>query len=208
MSSHPKLTLYTAPQSRGFMVAWLLEELGVPYDAVVLDLSAGEHKAAWYLDIHPLGSVPALAVQGRVILESLAICLWLADAYPAAGLAPSLNAPERAEFLQWMVYATATIEPALSKPFVRSLGMPPAARRSTATSQERSQFDRVLAPLAGRFAEGFVASNRMTAADIVVSGELYWAGQVGLMDRHSTAWSYLSRHRQRDAFERAQRLTG
>ena len=104
-----KLVLYTAARSRGLMVEWLLEELGVPYERTMLDLAAGEHKAEAYTALHPLGAVPTLTVDGVPMMESLAICLFLADNFSKSSLAPALSESTRADYLQWMVYATATI---------------------------------------------------------------------------------------------------
>lgn len=202
------MTLYTAAQSRGFMVAWLLEEIGEPYDAVLIDLAAGEHTSDSYREIHPLGSVPALVVDGHVMFESLAICLWLADAFPARRLAPPLDTTDRRAYLQWMVYATATLEPALSQPFVRSLGVPPEHRKDAATPEERVRFERVLAPLMDRLDTGFLVGECTTAADLVIATELHWASLVGLIPGDSPAGRYLTRYQRRAAFTRARALTG
>lgn len=208
MSQPIDLRLYTAAQSRGFMVAWLLEEIGEPYETVLIDLAAGEHKSDSYMDIHPLGSVPALVVDGRVMLESLAMCLWLADAFSLKKLAPALDSVERGPYVQWMVYATATLEPALSKPFVRSLGVSPEDRKHVATPDECSAFGRLLVPLETRLTAGFMVGERITSADVVVATELYWASMVGLIREDSSAGRYLSTYRHRPAFQRAEGLTG
>ena len=105
------LKLYFAPRTRATRPRWLLEELGVPYELVELDMSKQEHKQLPYLRIHPLGRVPALADGDQVIFESAAICMYLADKFPEKKLAPAVGTPERGQYYQWMVYAGATLEP-------------------------------------------------------------------------------------------------
>ncbi len=198
-----ELVLYTANNSRGFLVEWLLEEIGEPYRRELLDLSAGEHKQEPYLAIHPLGVVPALVVDGRPIIESLAISLFLADAFPAAGLAPAAGGPERGAYYQWMVYATATVEPSLSAAFIRGLGCAPAERRSCATAEECSAFAAVLRPVEPGMTRGHLLESGGSAADIVLATELYWANQVGLLAESEAARHYLSALMDRPSFRRA-----
>ena len=81
------LTLYTNPQSRGRIARWMLEEIGQPYDTVVLDYHTSM-KAPEYLTINPMGKVPALVHDGKVVTENAAICAYLADLVPDKGLAP------------------------------------------------------------------------------------------------------------------------
>ena len=89
------LTFYTNPMSRGQIVRWMLEEVGAPYDQVLLDFSSGMKDAA-YLAINPMGKVPAIKHGEHVVTECAAICAYLADAFPEARLAPALS--ERADY--------------------------------------------------------------------------------------------------------------
>ncbi len=196
-----KLVLYTAALSRGFMVEWLLEELEAPYTRVDLDLSADEHKSERYLAIHPLGAVPALVVDDRPMFESLAICLYLADAFTEAGLAPGATSPERAAYCQWMVYATATVEPKLGPAFVRSLSVAAEDRAQVATDDERAAMESVLAPLRVGLERGHLLDSGFSAADVVLASELHWASQVGLLTSSPAAERYLSALTARPAFE-------
>src|SRR5690606_20754895 len=79
------LTLYTNPMSRGRIARWMLEETGAPYDTVVLDYGT-TMKGADYLAINPMGKVPAIRHGEVVVTEAAAICAYLADAFPDAGL--------------------------------------------------------------------------------------------------------------------------
>jgi glutathione S-transferase len=199
-----ELVLYTAANSRGFLVEWLLEELQAPYRCELLDLAAGDHKQESYLAVHPLGVVPALLVDGRPMMESLAISLFLADAFPAAGLAPDVASPDRGLYYQWMVYATATVEPRLSAAFIRGLGQSSADRLSVATAEERWAFATVLAPVERGMARGHLLESGLSAADIVLASELYWASQVGLLADAAEAQRYLSTLMKRPACPRVE----
>ena len=94
-----KLTFYTNPMSRGQIARWMLEEVGAPYETVLLEYGT-TMKGANYLDLNPMGKVPAIVHDGKVVTEAAAICAYLADAFPAASLGPT---PEgRADYYRWM----------------------------------------------------------------------------------------------------------
>jgi len=183
------------------MVEWLLEELKIPYTRNVIDLFSGYTKSKEYLSIHPLGSVPALIVNGIPHIESLAMMLFLADSHPEAKLSPQLATPYRITYLQWMVYCTATIEPTLGPTFVRSLSRPLTERKNTATEKEIEAFHRTLAPLNEAMFNQAILPTGFSAVDVLLSTELYWADQVGLVSRHSTASGYLQKMMSRPAFQ-------
>ena len=83
----------------------------MPYEPVVVDMAAGEHKGeAWLRDVHPLGEVPALTIDGVTMFESATIVALLADRYLEKGLAPAIASPERAPYLQWLFFAMTTVE--------------------------------------------------------------------------------------------------
>ena len=190
--------------SRGFMVEWLLEELQVPYTRKVVDLFSGYTQSEEYQRIHPLGAVPALVVDGTPMIESLAIMLFLADAFPEAQLSPMVSEPHRNTYLQWMVYCTATIEPKLGAPFVRALSLPLPERKETATATEIEAFHRTLEPLREAMRGPCVLSTGFSAVDVVLSAELHWADQVGMVSGHGTARAYLEKMVNRPAFQRCQ----
>ena len=189
-----ELTLYTAPMSRGEMIEWLLRELEVPFAVHIVDWAAGDHKTQAYQRIHPLGSIPALVVNGEPMLESLAMCIFLADAFPEKGLAPVPHVPQRQPYLQWLVYGTATLEPVLSPPFIRSLSVADDERPGVATPAEQEAFARVARPLPLDDGRPFLLGDRLSAADVVVGCELIWARDVGLLRRaEPTLNAYMER---------------
>lgn len=113
------LTFYTNPMSRGRIARWMLEEVGAPYETVVLDY-ATTMKGEAYRSINPMGKVPAIVHDGHVLTEGAAICAYLADAFPEAGLAPPLS--ERADYYRWLFFAAGPVEHAVTN---KSLGVTP-----------------------------------------------------------------------------------
>src|SRR5690349_21252447 len=94
------IVFYTHPMSRGRIVRWMLEEVGKPYTTQVLEYGT-TMKSPAYLAINPTGKVPAIVHRGMVVTEGAAICAYLADAFPDAGLAPALDDPQRGAYYRW-----------------------------------------------------------------------------------------------------------
>lgn len=105
--------LHLGSSTAGFAPHILLREIGADFELRLLDIGAGEHKRPEYLAINPLGRVPTLVVDGRPLAETAAICLWLADRHADAGFAPAPQDPQRADYLQWMLFLSSTVHPAL-----------------------------------------------------------------------------------------------
>jgi glutathione S-transferase len=122
-----ELVLYTNPQSRGRIARWMLEEVGQPYKTEVLDY-ASTMKAPSYLAVNPMGKVPALRHGDAVVTEVAAICAYLADAFPQAGLAPPPGDRLRAPYYRWMFFSAGPVEAAVSN---KALGfvVPPERER-------------------------------------------------------------------------------
>ena len=106
-----KVQFYTNPMSRGQIVRWMLEETGAPYEAHILDYQT-TMKSPDYLAINPMGKVPAIVHHGKVVTECAAICAYLADAFPAASLAPT--GEERADYYRWLFFAAGPVEAAVT----------------------------------------------------------------------------------------------
>lgn len=106
-------TLYYSPGAASMAAHGLLEELGVPYKAELVDMSKGDHQNAAYLKLNPTGLIPAMKLDsGEVISESAGLCILLADSHPQGAMAPAINDPKRGAFLQWLMYLTNTLQPA------------------------------------------------------------------------------------------------
>ena len=106
-----ELVFYTHPMSRGRIVRWMLEEVGLPYRTEILDYGT-TMKAPAYLAINPMGKVPALRHGETIVTETAAICAYLADAFPAAGLAPPPGDRLRAPYYRWLFFAAGPLEAA------------------------------------------------------------------------------------------------
>ena len=146
------MKLYYAPQTRAGRPRWLLEELGVPYEIVPVDLAQGEHKKPEYMKIHPHGAVPALADGDLVLFESAAICMYLADKYPEKKLAPAVGTPARGLYYQWMIYTMATLEPPVVQIFLNTVMLPEAERSAAAVEKGKTQFAEVARVLSNALA--------------------------------------------------------
>lgn len=199
------IKLYHAPRTRSVRPRWLLEEMEVPYELVRLDLGQKEHKRPEYLAIHPHGTVPALVDGNLALMESSAICMYLADKYPEKGLAPAPGTQERGLYYQWMVYAVATLEPPLVQIFQHTMLLPEAERSSKALGEGQEKFREVARVLADALdGKQFLVGNRFTAADIMIGSTLVWAALMGLLADQPTLQAYVQRLQERPACQKAQ----
>ena len=191
------LTLYTNPQSRGRIARWMLEEVGAPYETVVLGY-ADSMKGDDYRAINPMMKVPAIVHDGRVVTECAAICAYLADAFPEAELAPR-TPDERANYYRWMFFAAGPMEAAITTK---------AMKIDTTTDQSRmagwGNFDLAASTLRHAVAERqFVAGDRFTAADVYVGAGIGWYTRFGMLPQDAVFDAYLERVESRDAYKRA-----
>lgn len=193
--------LYYAPFTRSSRPRWLLEELGVPYELVRIDMKKGEHKTPEYLKLHPHGSVPALDDDGIVVIESAAICAYLAEKHADRGLGPR-DLAERAQWFQWLFYAMATLEgPALQAWGARKLQDDVAVANF---AEARLKLDVALPYLDRALAsKQFLVGERLTAADVVVASLLVLLQPTPLLDEHPVVKDYVARMKARPAFARS-----
>jgi glutathione S-transferase len=190
------ITFYTNPQSRGRMVHWLLEELGVPYDMKVLDFDKREHKAPSYLAINPMGKVPAIVHRGVVVTEVAAIGIYLADAFPKAGLAPALDDPKRGTYLRWFVFGASCFEPAvIDKTFARPAVRPGVLGYGT--------YEDMLAALTAALKPGpFILGERFSAVDVYVGSQIQYAIMTKGIESTPLFEQYIGRWATRPALQR------
>ena len=198
------MKLYYHPQTRAGRPRWLLEELGVPYEIVPVDLSKGEHKTPAHKKIHPHGAVPALVDGDLTMFESAAICAYLADKFPEKGLAPAVGTAARGLYYQWLFYAMATLEPPVLQVFLNTRMLPEAERSPAAAEKGKAAFadvGRVLEQaLTGK---SFLLGERFSAADVVVGATLIWAGAMGLTAGYPELLRYCERLQARPAYARS-----
>jgi len=194
------LTLYTNPMSRGRIVRWLLEEVGVPYDTVLLDYSpegVGSMKSEDFRAINPMGKVPAIVHEGRIVTEGAAICAYVAEAFPAAGLAPTEE--ERAEYYRWLFFAAGPLEQAITN---QSMGFVPSPEQGRMAGY--GSFDLAIDVLEQAVSRhDYIAGDRFTAADVYVGSQVGWGLQFGSIPTRAAFGDYRARLETRAAYKRA-----
>ncbi|HET8898571.1 MAG TPA: glutathione S-transferase, partial [Rhodanobacteraceae bacterium] len=147
MTSSAPLVFFHNPHSRSCMTRALLEELGIDYETCTVDFRTSEQLGDEYRAINPMGKVPAIRHDGVVVTETVAIYIYLADRFPAAGLAPALDDPDRGSYLRWLVFYAACFEPALGD---RAAKREPLPRISSGYGD----FDSVMATVNAQLAAG------------------------------------------------------
>ena len=103
--------LYYAPGAASLLVHWLLIEVDAPYELRLVDTAARQQKTPGYLALNPNGVVPTLVIDGKPRYEAAALAMLLADRHPRAGLAPAFDAPQRADYVQWMFNLANMVQP-------------------------------------------------------------------------------------------------
>jgi len=195
----PQLTLYHATPSRSSIALWMLEEVGEPYDIKLLDLAKGDQQNPEYLAINPMGKVPALRHGAAVVTESAAICTYLADAFPRAGLSVPVGDPRRGVYLKWLFFGPGVLEPAVTD---RAFPRKEEPRRGTLGYGD---FDTVMRVLSDAVTPGpFLMGEQFTAADVVIGANLRWGMMFKLIPERKELADYVARFRDRPAVERAQ----
>ena len=198
------IRLHFAPGTRAVRVRWVLEEIGVPYELNVVRLSRGAHKSSDYLKIHPLGKVPALEIDGTIVLESLGICLYLADRFVEAGLAPAVSDRERrAAYCTWMAFSAGTLEPAIFEQ-LRAKKAKEAGVACINLGPALTPFDNVASYMEQHLAERpFLLGDQMTTADILNGSMMAWAQDVGLLEGRRSIEAWVAHLKSRPAYVRA-----
>jgi glutathione S-transferase len=193
------LTFYTNPMSRGRIARWMLEEVGEPYETQVLEYGT-TMKSADYLAINPLGKVPTIRHGGQVVTECAAICAYLADAFPQAGLAPPPD--RRGDYYRLLFLAAGPLEAAITN---QSLGVqvPEERRGMVGYGPLPILVDTLAAALLGR---DHIAGDTFSAADVYVGSHIAWGMRFGTLEQRPEFEAYLQRITSREAYRRAQAL--
>jgi glutathione S-transferase len=193
-----KLTLYHGAPSRSSIVHWMLEEVGEPYDIHLLNMQNGETRSPAYLAINPMGKVPALRHGEVVITEAAAICAYLADEFPRAGLNVPIGDPMRGIYLKWLFFGPGCIEPAImDRAFPRPDGAPK-------TALGYGDYDTVLDVVATAVKRGpYLLGNQFTAADVVIGSTLRWGMMFKMLPERAEFVAYTKHLGERPALQRA-----
>ncbi|MEP3277504.1 MAG: glutathione S-transferase family protein [Stappiaceae bacterium] len=195
-----EIVLYASKASRSLAGYWILEELGIPYKVVDVDLRDRKHLEPEFLKINPSGRVPVVSVDGVIVSERPAICAFLADRFGYGSLAPKIDSRDRGAYLKWLTYATAVIDPAIA---VRASNLDRPLRHTTWDTAQRA------VDILGQAFEGqaWLLGDRFTAADVVVGSVITMARFKDLLPESRVLDDYGDRLKERPAFQRAERLT-
>jgi glutathione S-transferase len=196
-----ELVLYTNPMSRGRTVRWMLEEVGQPYRTEILDYDASMKSPA-YLAINPMGKVPAITHGDMVVTEVAAICAYLADAFPEAGLAPPIGDKARGAYYRWLFYAAGPVEAAVTNKSL-NFELPPGREKMAGYGSFGAVMD-VLEQAVS--ASDYVAGDRFSAADLMLAHQIGFGLMFKSIDQRPAFTRYWSRISARPAHVRASQM--
>ncbi|MFL5352460.1 glutathione S-transferase family protein [Archangium sp.] len=196
-----ELVFYTNPMSRGRIVRWMLEEVGQPYRTELLEWNT-TMKSPEYKAINPMGKVPAIRHGSTVVTEAAAICTYLADAFPQAGLAPPPASRERGPYYRWLFFASGPLEQTVVN---RSLGFvtPPERRIMAGYGVYEDVMDTLEKAVS---VDAYLTGDRFTAADLYVGAHLGWGMQSGGIEKRPAFERFVARVTQRPAYARATQI--
>lgn len=194
------VVLYASKASRSLAGYWMLEELGIPYEVVDVDIRERKNRKPEFLKINPSGRVPVVSVDGMVVSERPAICALLADRFGYGSLAPKIASRDRGAYLKWLVYATAVFDPAIA---VRASNLDRPLKHTTWDTAQDA-VDILVQALEGH---AWLLGDRFTAADVAIGSVITMARFNHLLPESKTLDDYGDRLKERPAFQRAERLT-
>lgn len=196
------ITLYWCAQTRASRIAWLLEEMALPYRLQPIDVRNAEARSeAGFRAASPMGKVPAIADGEVKLADSAAIALYLADRYPEAGLAPAATDPLRGAYSYWMTFTPGVIEPAMMERFNGWTVNPGTCGWGN--------FDLMIATLkAGVEHREWVLGERFSAADVLLGSSVYFMRLFGILPEEPALHAYVDRCVARPAWARASQLEG
>lgn len=191
------MKLYEFGPTRSLRARWTLQELGVDFQPIVVNLLQGEHQSPQFLAINPAGKIPVLVDGDRVINESVAIVLYLADKYPDRKLMPT-DLAERGELYRWLLFTTTELEQPLWR-IARNTRLYPAEEQQPSDVAIASREFKEMAAVLERHMQGreFVAGTRVSVADFILAYTLDWGNEAGLLGECPTLLAYMERMYQR-----------
>jgi glutathione S-transferase len=189
------IIFYTNPMSRGQVIRWMLEEVGAPYDAEILDY-ASTMKGEEYRAINPMMKVPAIVHNGKVVTECAAICAYLADVFPEAGLGPRDD--EKAHYYRWLFFAAGPLEQAVTN---KAMGYDHPAEKDRMFGY--GNYDLTVNTLADHLAaRDYVCGSRFNAADVYVGSQIMACMEFGMIPKLDSFVAYAERLGRREAYKR------
>lgn len=187
------MKLYEFAPTRSIRVRWTLQELGVDFEAIEVNLLAGDHNRPEFRKINPAGKVPALVDGDFVVTESVAIALYLAEKYPQKHLLPT-DLRQRAEVDRWLLFTVTELEQPLQRIVRHTSLYPEALRQPTEVDLAGREFKEMAAVLEGHMqGRQFVVGDGVTVADFVLAYTLDWGNEAKLLGDCPKLISYMER---------------
>jgi len=189
------IEFWTNPMSRGQIAHWMLEELGQPYQTNWLDWGPTGNKSPDFLKINPMGKVPTIRHNGVVVTEAAAICLYLADAFPQAGLKPPVD--KLGDYYRYVLFTSGPMEHAVTS---KALGWQvPEGREMMAGF---GSFDATINTMEQMLKDrDFVCGKTFSAADVYAGSAIDWGLTFGSIPSRPAFEAYAERLRQRKAYQ-------
>jgi glutathione S-transferase len=188
---------YWCPNTRAVRIGWLLEELGQPYEPVLIDIrKPNAPRDPDFATASPMGKVPAISYGDVHLADSAAIALYLADAFSDAGLAPAIGEADRAPYLFWMIFTPGHIEPAMAEALVK---FPPNKSQFA-----WGDFPTVVATLEDAVRDNeWLLGDRFSAADVLVGSSANFMQMFGALKDNAPIAAYVERCLARPAYQKA-----
>lgn len=187
------MKLYEFAPTRSIRVRWTLQELGVPFEAIAVNLMAGEHRKPEFLAINPAAKIPVLVDGDLVLTESVAICIYLAEKYPEKGFLPT-DSRGRAEVMRWLLFTATELEQPLWRIAKHRVIYPEDKRLPADIELARGEFTAMAQVLDRHMVDReFVVGEGVTVADFVLGYTLDWAQMSGLLDGLPRLEGYMER---------------
>jgi len=194
-----EIVFYTNPMSRGQIVRWALEEVRADYEQVIVQYGP-DMKNESYLSVNPMGKVPAIVHNGKAVTECSAICAYLADAFPAANLAPALQ--DRHDYYRWLFFAAGPVESAVIN---NTLGFHTDEEQTRMAGY--GSYDLVMTVLDDLLrGRPYVCGDTFTMADVYLGSHVDWGLAFKSIPERASFNAYVQRLQQRDAYKKAKEI--
>ncbi len=187
------MQLYEFAPTRSIRARWMLQELGVDFESITVNLATGEHRRPEFLKINPAGKIPVLVDDDLVLTESVAIVLYLAEKYPHKGLLPT-DTKQRSQVYRWLLFAATELEQPLWRISRHTALYPEHLRLPAEVSLARQDFTDMVVVLEDHMqGRRFIVGDTVTVADFVCAYTLDWAHEVRLLDGCLQLLQYMER---------------
>lgn len=187
---------YYNPMSRGRIAHWMLEEVGANYEIKLIDWKTNQQKSEEFLKINPMGKLPGIVHRGITVTETIAICTYLADAFPEAGLAPAVNDPQRGAYYRWLFFTVNCVEQAVADKNIPRINEVPSSQLGYGTYED------TIRVLKDAVREKYLLGDKFTTADLYLSSVLGWYINMKLLEADEILLNYVKRCNDRPSYHR------